>query len=98
LSDFNKCPICGKYDWLNKHTCPPKWDAIIYNRDDEENPEHAFGISAEAAALDYAEANFVRMEYPSEMEIWVRSHEEGSTWQKFEITVESVPQFTATPR
>ena len=26
MSDFESCPHCGEYDFLNSHTCAPLWE------------------------------------------------------------------------
>ena len=78
---------------MNK--CSPKWQAILYEYDDENAPKQAFGFDPEVAALSFAEDNFSAWEYPEKMEIWIRKPGDIE-WQKFEVTVESVPSFSAT--
>ena len=95
MGDFDRCKKCGKYDFLSRHKCPPEWDAIYVGYDDEDESEKAFGIDAESAVLMFAEENFPNWEYPEEMEIWVKKAED-TEWLKFDVSVESVPEFFAT--
>lgn len=94
--DYKKCQNCKEWDWTGSHVCPPSWEAVVVERgDDPENPERScFGADAEKAALSLAEKNFSNWECPEEMEIWVRQSPDDE-WQKFKITVEPVPSFTA---
>ena len=93
---YEKCRNCGEWGWSGSHACPPRWEAVAVNRgDDPENPErHCFGADAESAALALAEDKFSDWEWPDEMVIWVRK-EGDDEWQKFSISVEAVPSFTA---
>jgi FKBP-type peptidyl-prolyl cis-trans isomerase 2 len=89
------CPNCGEYDWKSKHKCRPEWQAIYVDWNDVDDPAKAFGSDAEQAVEQFAGRNFSNWDYPDEMEIWVRKPGDNE-WQKFEVTVESVPEFTAT--
>jgi hypothetical protein len=56
MSDFVQCPRCRKWDWLNKHVCPPIY--LVWDPDYEESEENAKTIHAnslEKAAIRYAE-------------------------------------------
>jgi hypothetical protein len=100
MSDYEKydrCKICGEFGWKSTHTCPPRWEAMYVDHDDEDNPGETFGDTAEDAAHKYVDDNFVRWEYPEEMEIWVRQSKKFR-WQKFVVGVESVPQFNVYPK
>jgi hypothetical protein len=94
------CKDCGEFIYTSCiHICPPSWQAIrpeYCDPDDESTFYKAFGHDAEGAALELAERRFSDWEYPREIEIWVRKTA-ADNWQKFEITVESVPSFTASP-
>ena len=94
MSNFNRCPNCHEWAFLDSHTCQPEWKAICADYDDESEPGKIFGLDAESAATKYADQNFSSWEYPDEMEIWVRQGDEE--WQKFSVSVELVPEFTAT--
>lgn len=96
-SGFERCKRCGEFDWKDKHTCAPVWQAMFVDYNDEDDPEETFGHDAEEAVEKYAQDNFVRWEYPEEMEIWVRRCR-IDTWQKFIVGVESVPQFNVYPK
>ena len=98
MSSF--CKDCGRFisQW-KEHTCPPGWQAVRPEHGDPEDEStfyNAFGEEAEDAALDIAERKFSDWEYPREVEIWVRQNPTDD-WSKFEITVESVPSFSASP-
>ena len=93
--NFDKCKNCGEIGFLDSHKCKPVWDAILQDYNDTDEPMKTFGYEAESAALKFAEDNFSNFDYPEEMEVWVKKPDEID-WQKFYITVESVPSFTAT--
>ena len=98
MSD-NYCKECGQYkSSFSEHKCPPRWQAVrpeYGDPDDESTFYQAFGVDAEIAALELAERKFSDWEYPREVEIWVRKSPTDE-WQRFEISVESVPLFSAT--
>ena len=53
---FDSCPICGKYDFTDKHKCRPKWEVNIpdyHGEDDWDNIVYAY--DEEDAAKDMAE-------------------------------------------
>lgn len=54
MSDYNKCRICGSYDWLNMHTCPPEWDILCpdWNGDD---PYTVRAHNADDAAAEWGD-------------------------------------------
>lgn len=95
-TDF--CKECGAYiSSFREHVCPPSWQAVrpeYGDPEDESTFYKAFGHDAESAALDVAERKFSDWEYPREVEIWVRKNA-ANEWVKFEITVQSVPSFSA---
>lgn len=96
MKKFGDCNICGKYDRLDTHKCPPKWEAVVINPcgDDPSFPDRtAFGVDAETAVLDLAEENFSNWDCPDAIEIWVRATAD-SEWRKYEISVAPVPSFT----
>lgn len=92
------CQECGGFIFsFEKHTCPPAWQAIregYCDPEDESTYYKVFAEDAEAAALELAKRCFSDWEYPSDFEIWVRKAE-SDPWEKFEITVETVPSFSA---
>lgn len=94
-SDFGACKNCGEYCFLSQHNCAPEWQAIYIGWDNEETPEKAFGGDAGIAAEKYIERHFWDWDYPEEAEIWIRKSDQDK-WQKFNVEVQQVPEFTAT--
>jgi len=72
-----------------------RWKAMLFDGSGDE-PETVSGYSAEEAALEYAEKNYADWDYPDEMEIHVRKKSGKTKWQKFNITIGTVPCFSAT--
>lgn len=69
---------------------------IFKVRSDEDDPKSAKEIKAydeESAAEAYAEANFSRLDYPEEMELWVVDQNGIET--KWDVEVRPVPHFNA---
>ncbi len=99
MSEFI-CKNCGQFKGVSRdHECAPCWQSVrpeYGDPEDESTFYNAFGEEAEDAALDIAERKFSDWEYPREVEIWVRKNPTDE-WSKFEITVESVPSFSASP-
>jgi hypothetical protein len=94
---MNFCPNCHVFiSDYSDHVCLPKWQALVpdYDEMDGEDFRDAFGVNSESAALEIAERKFSDWEYPREIEVWVRQNPTDE-WEKFEITVESVPSFSA---
>jgi len=103
IMSFDKCPKCGRYDFLDRHRCLPEWLALRAPEWLALRAEYgdgvlgrAFAHNAEFAAENYAEEHFSDWEYPVEMEIWVK-RVGYLEWQKFLVTVEPAPVFSATP-
>ena len=93
MSEFKECPNCGEYGFTDTHKCKPKWEAICIGWNDDD-PDKSFGYDSEEAAEKYMERNFYNWEYSEEEEIWIRKNEECE-WEKFIVTVETRPHFTA---
>ena len=93
MGDYKKCKNCGEFAFLKGHTCRPEWEVISFEQNDKNQPKRSFGFEANEAAEKYAEQNFSRWDYPEEMEIWVRKP--NMEWQKFDVSVEFIPSFTA---
>lgn len=97
MSDYF-CKECGAYKSdYSTHVCAPRWQAVrpeYGDPEDESTFYKAFGHDAEAAALEVAERKFSDWDYPHNIEIWVRQNSTDE-WKKFEISVESVPSFSA---
>ncbi len=94
---FARCSRCGEYDFVQSHKCGKSWEAFCPNYG--EDPEDARTVYADGEAKDAAEKfvddHFSDWDYPQEVEVWVRENTE-SEWQKFTVTVEAAPVFTAT--
>ena len=104
MSNFDRCPNCGKYDFQDNHKCGKQWEAYLLdygfdNQDDPSEDTHtrykAFGNKPTCAAEDLAEEQFSNWDYPEVIEIWLRE-DSKSEWIKVGITVETVPQFSGT--
>jgi hypothetical protein len=93
LGEFEKCPCCHIYDFMNIHQCKPTWEVIRIDYNEEDDPVTVYADDAEAAAIKYADEQFSNWEYPSEVEIWARKSEDDP-WQKFDVSVVSVPSFS----
>ena len=60
MSDFDKCPICGEYDFLDKHKCAPIYRVFDLDEGhDSEVRAHGF----ESAAEKYVQENDGDWEY-----------------------------------
>jgi hypothetical protein len=92
--NYNTCKVCGSWGDLERHNCPPKWEAIDGEDGDEDSPYYVFAWDAEEAAEKLADKKFADWDYPAEMEIWVRQSSEAP-WLKFYVEVRSEPVFTA---
>ncbi len=95
------CPTCGEYRFFpltSNHGCPPGWQILCDDISDPSNPETVYSHTADGAAKKYAEQNFSNMDYPSEMEIRVRSNARKMVdkWQIFCVTIEAEPVFSTT--
>lgn len=95
---YDKCPICHQWGFTDNHICSTRWDAVRVDYTDTDVPDTAYGRDGETAALAYAEENFDRWEYPSELVVMVREFiaDENSPWETYEIEVRPVPEFSAT--
>jgi hypothetical protein len=97
MSEYERCEKCHKWDWIKRHKCPPKWYAVVDGYNDEDDPGIVYARTAEDAATGYADENFAALEYPDDVEVWVRESPDDP-WQKFDVSVESIPSFSATPK
>jgi hypothetical protein len=96
-SNYVRCKICDEYGWENSHVCNPLWNAVLYEYNDDTNPDdwyEARGNDPEEAALYLADRHFSDWDFPDQMEIWVKKPED-TEWVKFDISVQAVPEFTA---
>lgn len=35
----DRCPTCRQFDFMDKHTCPPRWRAWFHDEDDTSDPD-----------------------------------------------------------
>ncbi len=96
MANFGECTKCGEYS-LFEHKCKPEWEVVCADYLDVDDPGKTFGFDAKLAALRFVEKNFANLDYPEEMEIWVKKHED-TKWQKFDIEVRAEPAFYATQK
>jgi len=90
MSNYTRCEKCGEFGDIG-HKCAPEWEVAIDGEDYD--IRKSFGCDAEVAVLKYMERFFAELDYPEEAEVWVRKP--GDTeWQKFDVTVWAVPEFT----
>jgi len=98
------CPICGNYDWIGNHKCPPKWlcsDDQEFERDErpdadymQENGHAIFATDAEKAAISFAEYYQAREAfYPDEMTVFVMDESREKIW-KYIVDRETVPSYS----
>jgi len=83
------------YEWKLPHTCPPRWECVEKEQGNEDEPVAFFsaGYDEQRVAEEFAASRFDGTN-GHEWEIWVRKNEK-SEWEKFNVSVESVPSFTA---
>ena len=100
MGDFEKCQICKEFDFLSTHKCAPEWE-VVYpeNGDPEDSGTYykAFGIDEEDALDKLCHNEYSDWDYPEEFELWIRKPVWGS-WLKFDIYVQSVPEFRFTKK
>lgn len=92
---YEECKTCHECGWTDEHRCKPEYQVILIDYNDPEDPSIVHAGDCESAALKYAMNNFSNWDYPNEMEIWARKSD-CDEWQRFSITVEAVPEFSAT--
>lgn len=95
---FGLCIICGEYDLLNRHECPPSF--LVWEFDPtetnagEEDCVVVYAYSPERAAEKYCtEEVYKSSEWIDFFEVCVK--EAGGDIHKFEMNGEMVPEFTA---
>jgi hypothetical protein len=89
-------PLCKEWDWSNVHQCGPLFlcrpDDYEFGEDDRE----VYAQTPEKAAIKFAEGWFFQGNYFQDMTVHVVDTLKGKDFT-FEITVESVPYFSADP-
>lgn len=95
METCKNCGVSWYPDFQTSHACKPEWQAINAWNLVSDKPERAFGRDAEEAALEYAERNFERFEYPDELEVWVRKSGMDE-WIRFSVESRPEPVFSAT--
>ena len=97
MGNLEKCKNCGEYGFLGLHKCFPEWEAVDSEWGEAEEAEKIFGFDATSAAEEFARKNHADFDYPNEMEVWVRKPG-AIEWEEFDVTVEVVPEFSATKK
>jgi hypothetical protein len=101
MSDFQRCRVCGKYDWLAKHKCAPVWEARLHETKWEEGWSTVYAIDAEEAAEKFCEQYDSDGEYSivqsGSAEVEVRKPGEDVV-TLFGVDAETVPQYRARER
>jgi hypothetical protein len=101
MRDFNRCKVCGKYDWLDTHKCAPVWEARIHTTKWEEDWTEVHATDAEEAAENFCESYDRDGEYSiirsGDAEVEVR-RPGGDAVTIFDITAETVPHYSARER
>jgi hypothetical protein len=55
FSNYEKCPICGKVDFLKNHKCDPIWETFVEDEDDTEKWTKIYACGPQEAACKRAE-------------------------------------------
>jgi hypothetical protein len=93
LGNFSKCPICKRDDFMEVHECGPAY----FCRNDQETRENEvkmYALDPENAAICFLEERFSYYGYPKSMIIFIVDDVSKKEY-KFELTVETVPEFCA---
>ena len=99
--DWDRCPICKGYGWMNHHKCPPMWqvvplDELPHTHDDLEYWSEVYAASAREAAEKYVERNDRGSAEFSEIAfIVVRDPEEPDTMTYHQVDGELVRSYEA---
>jgi hypothetical protein len=94
--EFEKCPTCGEYDFVETHKCPPVWEVNIDCRDEDEWVS-IYAIDEEEAAKEMAERYNSNGDYllmGEEITVLVRKTE-GMSAKKFRCSAETTIQYYA---
>jgi len=107
MSDFQKCRTCGEWGWLTgsfalpAHKCAPIWEVRMHRTRWEEDWTETHADDAEGAAAKFAEDYDRNGEYgivsSGSAEVEVRKPGEDAM-TIYDISAESVPQYTAHAR
>jgi hypothetical protein len=103
VSDYQRCSICGDYDWASSHRCKPIFYVLYpdWHGDDWEDAWRIHARDHEEAAETWAErSDSEGGEYEivsgSDVLVYVRKHDEDVSEAKtFAVTGETVPQYRA---
>ena len=97
MNDYQRCPICKQWGWMSRHTCPLAYGVRL----EDWNPDEEVVVYAsdpEQAATRFLAERFSDLDYPHSATVivneWRATRWSGHLY-KYEITVETVPSFTA---
>ncbi len=93
---YDKCPTCGRWAWLDKHTCPPPWECYDPDNSEPDYADTLYGYDGREVAELYFEQNDSEYDYPDEMTVCVRPSGSDAAWEKYEVEAEAVRQYNAT--
>lgn len=101
VSNYGRCSICREYAFLDRHRCPPIWEARIHETKFEEDWSEVYADSADSAAAKFAEEYDAGGDYTiirrGSAEVEVRKPGE-TEFIIFDIQAESMPQYSAWAR
>ena len=98
MRDFQRCPVCRKYDWTDTHRCAPVWEARLHETRGEEEWTEVHASDAEEAAEKFCEQYDRDGEYgiinSGSAEVEVRKPGDDAV-TRFDVSAETIPQYSA---
>lgn len=98
---YQRCKVCEEWGWTDKHSCPPIWEARIFETKWQEDWHEVRANSPERAAQKFAEEYDCHGDYDilkrGSEEVEVRKQGE-ETITLVDISAESVPTYYAEVR
>ena len=94
LGKYERCDICGRFDFTNKHKCPPVWEVKIPDyHGDEWQKQYAYQASVAATQMaEEYDSEYFRLLDGEEVEVLVRKPGE-TVFKKYLCTGEAVPEY-----
>jgi len=98
--EFEQCPICGEFDFVSRHRCPPAWYVRIVEDDDRyAEPMRVYARDTEEAAEKFGENWDSWGDYPllsgEEIAVLVSPCDQPDDEQGFIVTGEMIPEYRA---
>jgi len=97
LSTFRKCPVCGEWDFVRAHKCPPRWEVRNID-DDSDEVKTVFACTPEEAAKIFAdfwdEESLIACQGHQITVVLTSDHTEP---QQFIVSGEMVPRYNVQP-